>query len=165
MSRGSTPTPERARPRIAGPPRIRGLACAWLLCACDPGVPPEHRPDEVLRSELQLGDEDEVHRITLRADERERPEPSEVVVPPGAWVEFVTDDWRVHEVHFDTHGLAAEAVAFLEASDQIASPPLVDRGARFVVSFEGAPPGRYPFRIEGNGEPAYGAVVVAEPVR
>ena len=125
----------------------------------------EHRPDDVLRSELQLGDEDEVHRITLRADERERPEPSEVVVPPGAWVEFVTDDWRVHEVHFDPDGLATEAAAFLAASDQMASPPLVDRGARFVVSFEGAPPGRYPFRIEGNGEPAHGAVVVAEPVR
>ena len=37
---------------------------------------------------------------------------------------------------------------------------MVTPDSRFVVSMHGAPSGRYPFRVEGNGESTRGAVVV-----
>jgi len=69
-------------------------------------------------------------------------------------------DWRVHEVRFQLDSLSTEARAFLVATDQVDSPPLVDLHARFVVSFADAPPGRYPFAVVGNGAAGSGVVVV-----
>lgn len=141
-----------------------GLAIALAsLGACDRGVPAELQPDEVLRSELGLGDGDEVHRVLLTGGSGERVDPVETVVPPGAWVDFVSGDFRVREVRFVTEEMAVEAVGFLERTDQLDSPPLVGRDARFVVSFSDAPPGRYPFSVEGETAPARGVVVVAPP--
>jgi len=113
-----------------------------------------------LRTELGLTDADEVHRVTVRGGDREVLEPAEVHIPAGAWVEFVTVDWRTHQIRFVGDSLDAARRAFLEATDQMDSPPLVDRDARFVVSFADAPEGRYPFIAEGNGSPTLGVVVV-----
>lgn len=121
-----------------------------------PGFP----PDSVLRTELGLTDADEVHRVAIAGGERERLDPDEVVVPPGAWVEFVSTDWRVHQLRFERDSLDAARLAFLVDSDQADSPPLVDRDARFVVSFADAPEGRYPYVVEGNGASVRGVVVV-----
>jgi hypothetical protein len=123
-------------------------------------VPPELQPDDVLRSELGLTESDEVHRITLMGSHREEADPPEVTVPPTAWVEFVSSDWRVHEVRSEADSLSSEALRFLLSTGQMESPPLVHRDARFVVSFREAPEGRYPFRVEGNGAPGRGVVVV-----
>lgn len=129
--------------------------------ACSERRPdPALLPDSVLRAELGLGDADRVHRIRLRGGEREEISPPSVEVEEGDWVEFVTVDWRVHQVRFEPDSLSGEARAFLEATDQLDSPPLVDRDARFVLSFSGAPEGRYPFVSEGNGAAAGGVVVV-----
>lgn len=117
-------------------------------------------PDSLLRTELGLSDGDRVHSIEVTGGAREVLEPPEVHVPPGAWVQFVTTDWRVHAVRFVTDSLGPEGLAFLERTGQMGSPPLVDRDARFVVSFDEAPEGRYPFVAEGSGAPAYGVVVV-----
>lgn len=136
---------------------------AASISGCERGVPAELQPDEVLRSELGLGDDDEVHRVVLTGGAGERVDPVETVVPPGAWVEFVSGDFRIREVHFLTEEMAAEAVRFLELTDQLDSPPLVDRDARFVVSFSDAPSGRYPFRVEGETTPGRGVVRVALP--
>src|SRR5690606_28187848 len=96
--------------------------------------------------------------------ERESVQPAEVQVPPGAWVQFATTDRRIHMVAFQLDSLPPEAAAFLRDTGQDASPPLLELDARFVVTLQGAPPGRYPFLVEGNGAPARGAVViVAEP--
>jgi len=141
------------------------LVCAGLVALVDAGcreggVPVEFLPDSVLRSELGLTDADEVHRIRISGGEAEVLEPAEAEIPAGAWVEFVTTDWRVHVIRFETDSLGAEARGFLERTDQAGSPPLVDRDARFVVSFADAPAGRYPFVAEGNGSPTRGVVVV-----
>jgi len=117
-------------------------------------------PDSVLRAELGLGDTDQVHRVELRGGEREVLTPAHVNLAEGHWVEFVTADWRVHEVRFESDSLPPEALAFMAESDQLESPPLVELGARFVVSFGGAPEGRYPFVVEGNTAPSRGVVVV-----
>jgi plastocyanin len=107
-----------------------------------------------------LSDKDEVHRIVLSGGEREVFDPEQVEIVQGVWVEFVSADWRVHEIRFEVDSLSAAGRTFLEDTDQVASPPLVDRGARFVVSFAGAPDGRYPFIAEGNGAPGRGVVIV-----
>ena len=151
--------PVSRRPRIAGPfSRTGWLGLALWLGACN--ASPELRPDEVLKEELGLTDRDEVYRITVTGGDLELLEPREVVIEAGAFVEFVTTDWRVHEVIFALDSLSREAREFLERTDQVASPPLLQRESRFVVWFDGAPAGRYPFVVEGNTSPGRGAVVV-----
>ena len=53
--------------------------------------------------------------------------------------------------------------ATLERADQLASPPLIYRDSRYVLAFEGAPAGKYPYAIEGNGRPGRGVIVVGDP--
>jgi hypothetical protein len=47
-----------------------------------------------------------------------------------------------------------------ERTDQVASPPLLRLDSRYVVDFEGGPPGRYPYLLEGSGAAGRGVVVV-----
>lgn len=158
----ATPPSVSRRPRSAGPIAFWVIAAFALVHgACrEEGPPPAFPPDSVLRTELGLTDADEVHRVSVTGGERETVDPREVRVPPGAWVEFVTTDWRVHQVRFESDSLDAARLAFLVESDQVDSPPLLDRDARFVVSFAGAPEGRYPYVVEGNGAATHGVVVV-----
>ncbi len=141
-----------------------GAVCAVLVpllsAGCRPGVPEELQPDEILRAELGLDDGDVVHTVSITGGEAERVGPTETVVAPGDWVQFITTDFYVHEMQFELDSLAAGARDFLIRTDQVASPPLIDAGARFVLSFAEAPEGRYPFRVEGNGLPGGGVVVV-----
>jgi plastocyanin len=98
-------------------------------------------------------------------DQRENPDPVSVEVREGDYVEFVSADRGVHAIFFALDSLSSAAAQFLRASGQESSPPLVLPGARFVVLFAGAPIGRYPFVVVGNGTEAHGAVVVREPER
>jgi plastocyanin len=135
------------------------------LAACERSDP-ELRPAQVLQDSLNLGDGDRVHSVRLsRVDQRESPEPASVEVREGDYVEFVSADRGVHAVSFTLDSLSAAAAQFLRVSGQEGSPPLVVPGARFVVLFAGAPPGRYPFVVVGNGTEALGAVVVIDPMR
>jgi plastocyanin len=151
----SAPRRQPVRFRLPGP---LALGALMVLTAC--GVPPDLQPDDVLREGLELTGRDEVHRVTLSGERGEPPEPAETDVPVGAWVEFVTADWLIHEVTFELDSLDSPARSFLSNTDQVASPPLINRDSRFVVHFEDAPSGRYPFRIEGNGPTVRGAVTV-----
>jgi len=150
------------RPRTPGPIFVSAVIALVVLTVGCGGSSGDvtTRPDSLLRAELGLSDQDEVHRVMLAGGEQERFTPEVVEIGPGAWVEFVSADWRVHEIRFEVDSLPGEARMFLERSDQVASPPLVDQGARFLVSFAGAPDGRYPFMAEGNGAPGRGVVVV-----
>ena len=144
------------------------MARAWLalsllaLSACGPGesdLPPDRRP----QSELGLDPIDRVHEVVLSAGAAGTAAPGETVVLAGDYLQFVTGDSWVHEVIFESDSLASDRLAFMTSLDQLASPPLVSRGSRFVVSFVGAPEGRYPFRVEGNHAPVRGAIVVEAP--
>lgn len=141
---------------------VAGLAMVGVSvvsgCAGDADL--SLRPDSLLRAELGLTDDDRVHRVSITGGAEEILSPSTVELEPGSWVEFVTLDWRVHEVRFEADSLGAEARAFLESTDQMASPPLVNQDDRFLVSFRGAPEARYPFVVVGNGAPSRGVVVV-----
>ncbi len=107
----------------------------------------------------------EIHQITLggRGDE-EHVVPTLLQVPPDAIVVFTTVDGRVHTVSFPEDSLALDAALFLERTSQLQSPPLMDRGSRFVVTLEGAPRGRYRFRSRGAGGEAWGTLLVGDSV-
>jgi len=136
------------------------LAAAMLATACESEADPALQPDLVLQEELGLTARDEVHRILVRGGAREVADPAETIIPAEAHVEFVTTDWLVHEVVFDVDNMSADSRAFLESTDQVASPPLLRQDSRFVIDFRDAPPGRYPYRLEGSGEGGRGVVIV-----
>jgi plastocyanin len=78
-------------------------------------------------------------------------EPARVSARPGDVVRFVAADALGHSVRFDTARLGADAAAFLEETNQLASPPLLTAGAAWVVSLAGAPAGEYPFHSPNHG--------------
>lgn len=129
------------------------------LGACDPDVPVELQPDGVLRASLGLTDRDVVHMIQLRGrGVAEVAEPGELQAEPGSWVSFQGGDARGHVVRFDTLALTPAALAWVRETDQVESPPLLTPASRWVVSFEGAPEGAYPFAVEGSGELGSGRI-------
>jgi plastocyanin len=141
------------------------IRCALALAVATAGAcdqpDPRFVPDETLQRELGLTSADVVHTVHITGGTAEVADPATDTVPPGAYVQFVTTDWLVHEVSFDEEVLPAASLDFLRRTDQMASPPMLQRESRFVVSFRGAPPGRYPYRLEGNGGPGEGLIVVA----
>jgi len=129
------------------------------LGACEPEVPVELRPDGVLRASLGLTDRDVVHIIQVRGrGVAEVAEPDLLAIGPGAWVSFQGGDTRGHVVRFDTLALDPPARDWLRQTDQVESPPLLTPASRWVVSFEGAPGGAYPFAVEGSGELGFGRI-------
>lgn len=146
---------------------LRGLFCAAaslpLIAGCRSEPDLTLRPDSVLQAELGLTQDDEVYRVAVTGGEVERAEPAALSIEAGAYVEFVTTDWLVHEILFDTTALTPAQRGFLERTDQLHSPPLIDRGSRYVLSFVDAPEGRYTYRLEGNGTASRGTIVVASP--
>lgn len=140
----------------------RPCLCALMISAAGVScqVDSELRPDEILRSELGLTDRDEVHRVVITGGAVELAVPQATTIRPGAYLEFVTGDWLVHEIIFELDSLRPEARAFLERTDQVSSPPMLRLDSRYIVDFEGSPPGRYPFVLEGSGAPGHGVVVV-----
>lgn len=141
---------------------VLGVMAAWAFAVpgCVGDSDATLRPDSLLRAELGLTDADQVHRVGISGGPQETLSAPAVEIAPGAWVEFVTLDWWVHEIRFEADSLAPECRAFLQRTDQMASHPMVTKDERFLLSFEGAPEGRYPFVVEGNGTPARGVVVV-----
>jgi len=127
--------------------------------ACERGDP-ELLPDEVLQSELGLGSDDRIHTVRITTGTAERADPASVSIERGDYVQFVSADRLVHEVAFRLDSLSAPARAFLERTGQSESPPLLELDARFVVSFVGAPEGRYPYALSGNRAAGSGTVVV-----
>lgn len=102
-----------------------------------------------------------VHRITLGGrGAEEHVVPTLVRANPGDAVEFQSVDHRVHTVEFLSDSLSPDGLAFLRETGQLSGPPLVSRGSHFLVRFDDAPPGRYPFLSEAHGGRARGAVVV-----
>lgn len=125
---------------------------------------PELVPDELLQTQMGLTPDDRVHTVRISTDTAERADPTSVTVEPGDYVQFVSGDHLVHEVAFALDSLSGPGRAFLERTGQNASPPLLEFDARFVVSFAGAPEGRYRYLLAGNRAGGAGeVVVVADP--
>ena len=156
--RGPIPDP-RGAGRFAG----AGLPLLLALSSCLAGDdrPP---PDEELRTELDIPAGIPIRRVDLRWREGEtRILPRRTEIPPGGVVQFVTLDHRVHLIRFDEGALDPPALGFLHGTGQDRAPPLLVEGARLVLTFDGAPPGIYPFWVEGNGGRAPGEIRVLDP--
>lgn len=137
------------------------LPAATLACE-RPAPEPRNPPDTLLRDSLGLSEADQVHRVVLgREDGLLVVRPDSVQVNRGHWVEFLSADGWPRRVRFELDSLSAAAAELLRSTGQDASPPLLDPGSRFVVTFAGAPEGRYPYRVDGNGREVRGVVVVA----
>ena len=138
------------------------VAAAILAMACSPV------DQDVLDALSALGVEDigQVYVVSLAGwGGEESTVPDTVRVEPGAVVVFQVADFRVHTVTFLTDSLAAAPGDFIRRVSQGGSPPLIDRGSRYIVPFADAPAGTYPFEIRGFGAAASGAIVVVEEGR
>ena len=156
--RGPFPDPRRAG-RLAG----AGLPLLLVVSSClaEGDRPP---PDEGLRTELGIPAGVPIRRVDLRWREGEtRILPRRTEIPLGGIVQFVTLDHRVHLIRFDEGALGTAALDFLRDTGQDRAPPLLVEGARLVLTFDGAPPGTYPFWVEGNGGRAPGEIRVRDP--
>jgi plastocyanin len=140
------------------------LAILVLLPGCQPddGGARARAEDEARAVGLPSGAV--IHRVNLggRGSE-EHAVPALIRASEGDGVEFVSVDHRVHTVEFLPDSLTSDVRTFLESTGQMASPPLVDRGSRFVLKLQNAPQGRYFFRSEGHGGMAHGVVEVGSP--
>lgn len=158
------PTVRQRRPRSAGPFLCVPFAVAIGVVACESPAP-ELVPDDFLQEELGLGPRDRVHTIVLTGGTGEHGEPASASVRPGDFVQFVSGDWLIHEIGFEVDSLTTVSRDFLERTAQMASPPLLQKGSRFVLSFVDAPPGRYSYRLEGNAASGHGVIVVLDEGR
>jgi plastocyanin len=152
-----------------GPASSLGAGLLLLLALSSGGCdgPPDPGPDpEVEGAEaLGLAEGARLHRVILggRGSE-EHVLPARIQASRGDGVEFVTVDHRVHTVWFPSDSLSPQAMAFLTSTEQLESPPLLQRGSRFVLVLEDAPPGRYPFITQGHGGRASGVIEVGVSV-
>jgi hypothetical protein len=83
-----------------------------------------------------------------------------VVVQVGDVVHFLSQDYRSRWIRFVVDSISPLGSGFLERTGQVTSPPLVAPGSRFVVTFQEAPPGDYPFQVLGHGDMAQGVIRV-----
>ncbi|MEM7413905.1 MAG: hypothetical protein AAF389_00325 [Gemmatimonadota bacterium] len=138
------------------------LGASVSFAACRP-TDPALVPDSTLQAELGLTEKDRVHTVAVQTAVGERADPEHLVVEEGDLVSFESADGFVHEVRFELDSLDLEQRTFLTDRRQDVSPPLVSRGARFVMTLEGAPYGRYPYLLQGNRAPGRGVLVVRDP--
>lgn len=129
-----------------------------LTTACDRPKAGAARSDEKGPRELQLSNDtlqipDSIHVATIRIDRTKAAElePATVTVRAGDLLRFISNDAGAHAIAFDGEGMGADARAFLEKSGQMRSPPFLAANATWVVSFKGAPAGKYPYRCPTHG--------------
>jgi plastocyanin len=72
-------------------------------------------------------------------------QPDSVRARPGDVIRFIVADRHPHSIAFVTAQLAPQLEEFLRRTNQLRSPPLIVEGASWVVSFDNAPAGEYPF--------------------
>lgn len=149
--------PSRARAGI-----VIGILLTLLLGGCLRDAPPPTDPE--LAAELGLPPGTVIHRVHLAGDGTQtRILPSELEIEAGALVQFVVEGHRgVHALRFLLDEMGSGPAAFLRETQQTGSPPLTAPGARYILSSEDAPPGSYPFVIEGYGPAVRGVLRIRE---
>lgn len=137
-------------------PAIVLLVLAALVgCLREPAPP----TDAELARELGISESTPIHRMHLAGSgSTTRVLPSQLELAEGAWLQVVVEDHRVYSFRFLLDEMEPEVAAFLRSTEQTGSPPLAQQGARFVLSFDSAPGGDYPFVVEGYGEAVRGTL-------
>lgn len=118
------------------------LACA-LLGACD--AAPRLGGDRTLDiggDTITLAPGTEVHDVGVRVQSGQSEFiPVSIQIKAGDVVRFETEDSWTHALEFQAIPEAARTL--FDGKSQLRSPPLLVKGASWVVSFEGAPAGAY----------------------
>ena len=110
-------------------------------------------------AEVSLPSGAEVHEVAVGgAGATDSIAPATIEAAPSDAVRFVVGDHRTHALAFAADSLPAAVRDFLERTQQLRGPPLVNRGAAWVVSLAEAPPGRYRFACLSHG--ARGVLIV-----
>jgi hypothetical protein len=139
------------------------LLSTLLVAAACRDVAPVDRPAllELAADTIELPRNVALHEIRLRQRHGGTPiEPPRVDARVGDVLRFVATDALGYSIRFQHARLAPDALAFLDATNQLASPPLLSEGAAWVVSLDGAPAGEYPFLSANQG---IEGVVVVQP--
>jgi len=146
----------RLRPRR--PFVFAGVVC--VLAACDRTGLPERPPILELGAVIaELPPGARVHEVRVGgAAPAPELDPDTVRARPGDVIGFTAVASGTHAVAFDAAALSPETGAFLSNTRQLRGPPLVNAGATWVVSLDGAPPGTYPFHCITHG--ARGVLIV-----
>jgi plastocyanin len=87
-----------------------------------------------------------LHDVSVQRSAAGEFDPAEVAARRGDVVRFTARDNGGHAILFDAASLAPEAHEYLERTGQLRSPPLIETGAAWVITLDGAPAGVYAFR-------------------
>jgi hypothetical protein len=145
--------------------RLRGIGLAasllLIVAAAACKAPPELRPEQLLQDSLGLTERDRVHALALRTDSGvEVADRDVLVIREGDHVVFRTDDRRARAVRFERDSLGPGPTRWAEGAGLFAAPLLARTEMRWVVNFENAPPGRYPYVVLGGAAEGRGVVEV-----
>jgi plastocyanin len=153
------PTPERSTGRSGV---FASLLVALTIVGCEAVAGGGGATIQLDTAEVQLGDGTQVHDFVIAGvADADSIAPSGVRARVGDAVRFTTEDHRTHAIAFEADRLDPAIRAYLDRTNQLRGPPLVNRGASWVVVLEDAPPGRYPFLCRTHD--ARGVVVVERP--
>jgi plastocyanin len=136
-----TPTPGRAAARSGVVARVL-VALSLGACEAVGGGATIHLDT----AEIQLERGSHLHEVRISGvADTDTVAPATLRADPGDVIRFTTDDHRTHAIGFDPDRLTPSIREYLERTNQLRGPPLVNRGSAWVVVLEAAPPGRYPF--------------------
>jgi plastocyanin len=143
--RHGTGQPESTPGRARGRPGVVVLATlAGILAGCEAGG--AGATIQLDTAEVQLERGASVHDITISGEaSADSLAPARVSARVGDALRFTTDDHRTHAMGFDADRLDPQIRDYLERTNQLRGPPLVDRGDAWIVVLDAAPPGVYPF--------------------
>lgn len=147
------PTPGRSTWR----PGVLLSILALAIPGCEQVVP--GATIELDTAEVQLERGARLHEVRVAGvAAQDTLDPSDLRARPGDAIRFTVDDHRTHALAFEPDRLTPEVRAYLERTNQLRGPPLVNRGSAWVIILEGAPPGRYPFLCRSHD--ARGVLIV-----
>jgi plastocyanin len=131
------------------------FAAAVLGAGCDrvPGIDGGPPVLELAHDTIRLESGVSLHDVTVRRHTDSDFDPAQLQARPGDVVRFTAGDRGGHAIGFVGDALSTAARDFLERTGQLRSPPLIDAGASWVITLEGAPPGEYPFHCMTHDAP------------
>lgn len=125
-----------------------GVFVLLLLIACERGSIGGEKKDRTLElagDTIDLPAGVDLHDVSVGATQQNRDfGPVQLQGKPGDYLRFTTGDSRAHAIAFEP--ATPEQKAFLESTGQLRSPPLITKGASWVIALKNAPIGQYPFR-------------------
>lgn len=119
--------------------------------ACDGGAPAEERVLELAHDTIRLPDGVTLHQVRVSRASAAEFEPAAVRAIAGDVIRFTAADRGGHTILFDGSILSDAVRTYLEENGQLRSPPLIDEGAAWVITLDGAPPGEYRFHCATHG--------------